>query len=425
MEPGSIVTLLVIIVLIILSGIFSASETAFSTAQKARLTAMADDGKKQANKVLKLLENYDKILSTILVGNNIINITTATLGTIFFATLIADVGLANTISTIAITVVVLIFGEITPKNIAKEKPEEFAITFYPFIRFWMFILYPICLIFSGWKWLLGKIFKFKKEVTFTEEELINIVETAENEGELEAHESELIKSAIEFEDREVIDIMIPRVNVISLDIKSKNEDIYNTYIESGYSRLPVFEGTIDNVKGVLHEKDFFRFMHDGNKGIKKILQKPLRVPSTMKISAVLQEIQRNKMHMAIVVDEFGGTMGIVTLEDILEELVGEIYDEHDDVEEFVKKVSETEYVVSGEENVMDLFEELEVYLNEKDEDEQVDSTTVGGFVTEQLGKLPSCGEKFSFKNLDFEITKATETRVEEVKLTVNPVEDEE
>lgn len=426
MDPAVIGCLVGLIIMIILSGFFSASETAFSTAQKARLQAMSDDGKKKAGKVLKLLDKYDKVLATILVGNNIVNITSATLGTIIFASLIKDGGIANTVSTAVITIVVLIFGEITPKTIAKEIPEASSMFFYPFIRACMFILYPVCIIFSAWKNLITKVFKVEKETGYAEEELLNLVETAENEGEIEAHESELIKSAIEFEDREVIDIMIPRVNMIAVDSRESKEDIYIKYVESGYSRLPVYCETIDNVIGILHEKDFFKYMHDGeNVEFNSLLQKTLCVPSTMKISSVLQSIQRSKVHMAIVVDEFGGTMGIVTLEDILEELVGEIYDEHDDVEELVKKISDNEYVVSGEENLEDLLEILGVTLNENDEEERVDATTVGGFVTEQMNKIPVAGEAFSFKNLEFEITQASTTRVTEVRVKVLAVIEEE
>ncbi len=418
MDPAAIWSLVALIILIVLSAIFSASETAYSTASRTRLQTYVEDGNKRAKSVLKLLDNYDKILSTLLVGNNIVNITAATLGTILFASLIADAGVANTVSTAVITVVVLIFGEITPKTVAKEKPESFAMGIYPFIRFCMWILYPITIVFTGWKWLLSKVFRFKKEVTFTEEELITIVETAESEGEIEAHESELIRSAIEFEDSEVIDIMIPRVNVVALNVEEDVEGVYDKYVESGYSRLPVYRETIDNIVGVLHEKDFYRYMHDGGKHVEEIVQKTLCVPTSMKVSSVLREMQGAKVHMAIVVDEFGGTMGIVTLEDILEELVGEIYDEHDDVEELRKQISDNVYLVSGEENLEDLLDDLDVSLNENIEEERIDATTVGGFVTEQMDKIPSVGEEFMFKNLKFEITQVSETRVQEVKLTV-------
>ena len=427
MNPDDIGVLVALLIMVVVSGMFSAAETAFSTAQKARLQAMADDGQKRAGKVLKFLDKYERILSTILIGNNIVNITAATLGTILFTSLIKNNDdIANTVSTVVVTVVVLIFGEITPKTIAKERPEKAAMGFYPFIIACYYILYPFNLVFSGWKKLMSKIFKFKKEASYTEEELINIVENAENEGEIEAHESELIRSAIEFEDSEVIDIMIPRVNVISVDIEDSVEEIYNKYIESGYSRLPVYKDTIDNIVGIIHEKDFYKFMHDGETDISKIIQKTLCVPSSMKISSVLREIQHNKVHLAIVVDEFGGTMGIVTLEDVLEELVGEIYDEHDAVEELCKKISDNEYIVAGEENLEVFLELVDITLNENDEEERIDATTIGGFVTEQMDKIPTVGEKFTFKNLDIEIIDASETRVNEVKITVNePIKEEE
>ena len=424
MDGGAIGVLIALIIMIILSGVFSGSEMAYSTCQRARLQTMADDGNKGAAKVLKLLDKYDKILSAILIGNNIVNITGATLGTILFAVFIPQAELANTISTIVVTVVVLIFGEITPKIFAKEKPEMFAIRFYYFTVFCIYLFYPLNMIFSGWRWLICKIFKIKKEASITEEELINIVETAENEGEIEAHESELIRSAIEFEDREVIDVMVPRVNVIAVSIEDSAEEIYNKYIESGYSRLPVYKDTIDNIVGILHEKDFYKQIHDHSGEIKDIIQTTLCVPSSMKISSALHEIQRNKVHMAIVVDEFGGTMGVVTLEDILEELVGEIYDEHDDVEELFRSVGDDTYIVNGEENLEEMFEKLGVTLNEDDEEEQIDATSAGGFVTEIMGKIPTEGEKCTFKNLEIEILKATATKVVEIKIKVLPQEEE-
>ena len=202
---------LALVLCIVLSGIFSATETAYSTASKVRLTTMSDEGDKKAGKVLKLLNNYEKVLFTVLVGNNIVNITATTLATLLFIALMGDIG--ATVSTIVITVVVLLFGEISPKMLAKQHPEGFAKSIYGFLRACMVILTPITFILGGWKWLLSKMFRFPQTASFSEEELITIVETAENEGQLEKHESELIRSAIEFEDLDVRDIMVPRVNV--------------------------------------------------------------------------------------------------------------------------------------------------------------------------------------------------------------------
>lgn len=414
MDGYQIGLLVVMIVLILFSGFFSGSEMAFASVNKVRLMNMHQNGNKRAGKVLKLSENFDKILSTILVGNNIVNIASTSLATLFFGSIIVgDVGLATTVSTIVMTVVVLIFGEITPKMLAKEKPEAFAITFYPLLRLFMIILYPINAVFGGLKWLLRKMFKIKKTSTVTEDELITIVETAEEEGELEEHESQLIRSAIEFEDLDVRDVMIPRVNVIAVEEKADMEAIYSKFVEHGFSRMPVYSETIDAVVGVIHEKDFFACLHDGGKDISGIIQSSVVVSASMKISTVLRMLQKAKVHMAIVIDEFGGTEGIVTLEDILEELVGEIYDEHDEVEELFKKVDDSTFVVSGDENVEDMYEQLGLTAPE-----DIESTTVNGFVTERMDKIPEKGEKLELSDMDIEVLKANERHVEEIKVTL-------
>ncbi|MDR0426464.1 MAG: hemolysin family protein [Clostridiales bacterium] len=419
MDGTSIGLLVAIIVLVMLSAIFSTSETALTTASKIKLTNLSQNGNKRAGKVVKFIDNYDKMLSTILVGNNIVNITMASLGTLFFTGLMRaeNAGLAATISTLAITAVVLIFGEITPKNLAKFNPEKVAMRVYPFIRGVSVVLTPVNLLFRGWQRLLQKIFKFEKSATFNESELLTIVETAESEGELNSHESRLIRSAIEFEDMDVKDIMIPRVNVISVAEDESVELIYEKFREHGFSRLPVYAGTIDSVVGIIHEKDFFVLMHEGGTSIKGIVQSSVCVSSTMKISTVLRMLQKAKIHMAIVIDEFGGTEGIVTLEDILEELVGEIYDEHDEIEELFYREDDTTYIVSGDENVDDMFENLGI-----EPKEEIASTTVSGFVTEIMDKIPAAGEKFVFENLDIEVTKATARHVVEVRVVVLPQE---
>lgn len=419
MNTIQVLELLIIIFLIVMSGLFSATETAYSTASKIRLTNMSDDGNKKASKVLKLLENYDKVLFSVLVGNNIVNIVASTLATVLFISLIGDIG--ATISSIVITVCVLIFGEITPKTLAKQKPEAFAMAIYGFLRFCIIILTPITFIFDGWKWVLSKTFRFSQTSTFTEEDLITIVETAENEGELEKHESELIRSAIEFEDLDVRDIMVPRVNVEAISIDADMESIYDVFLQSGYSRLPVYTEDIDSVVGILHEKDFSALLHDGKTDIHPVIQKCIYLSPSIKISTALSTLQKAKIHMAIVVDEFGGTEGIVTLEDILEELVGEIYDEHDDEEEPIKKVGEQTYVVKGDENFEEVLDELDI----KQPTDETDATTLGGFVTEQLDRIPVPGDKLSVEGMEIEVLKATAKQVQEVKLTIVPSADEE
>lgn len=420
MDGTQIGLLLAIIILIMLSAYFSASEMAFTSVNKIRLMNMEANGNKRAGAVLRATENFDKLLSTVLVGNNIVNITSASIATLFFDSLIKSANIATTVSTVVMTVVVLIFGEITPKLFAKEKPEACAMLFYPLLKMLMIVLTPINLIFSGWKWLLRKIFKFKRTSTITEGELLTIVETAENEGELQEHESQLIRSAIEFEDLDVKDIMIPRINVIAVEENSDMESVYDKFVQHGFSRMPVYAENIDAVVGIIHEKDFYALLHDGGKDIKSIIQSSVCVSSSMKISTVLRMLQKAKVHMAIVVDEFGGTEGIVTLEDILEELVGEIYDEHDEIEILFKKVDDKTFIVSGDENVEDMYEKLD--LSAPDDTE---STTVSGYVTELMDKIPQTGEKLTLKDIEIEVTKASAKHVQEVKVTLLENEEEE
>ncbi len=420
MDGTQIGLLLAIIILIMLSGYFSASEMAFTSVNKIRLMNMEANGNKRAGAVLRATENFDKILSTVLVGNNIVNITSASIATLFFNSLIKSANLATTVSTVVMTVVVLIFGEITPKLFAKEKPEACAMLFYPLLKMIMIVLTPINLIFSGWKWLLRKIFKIEKSSTITEGELLTIVETAENEGELQEHESQLIRSAIEFEDLDVKDIMIPRVNVIAVEENSDMESVYDKFVQHGFSRMPVYAGNIDAVVGVIHEKDFYALLHDGGTNIKGIIQSSVCVSSSMKISTVLRMLQKAKVHMAIVVDEFGGTEGIVTLEDILEELVGEIYDEHDEIEILFKKVDDKTFIVSGDENVEDMYEKLDLPAPD-----DIESTTVSGYITELMDKIPQAGEKLALKDIEIEVTKASAKHVQEVKVTLLESEEEE
>ena len=420
MDGTQIGLLLAIIILIMLSAYFSASEMAFTSVNKIRLMNMEANGNKRAGAVLRATENFDKLLSTVLVGNNIVNITSASIATLFFDSLIKSANLATTVSTVVMTVVVLIFGEITPKLFAKEKPEACAMLFYPLLKMLMIVLTPINLIFSGWKWLLRKIFKFKKTSTVTEGELLTIVETAENEGELQEHESQLIRSAIEFEDLDVKDIMIPRINVIAVEENSDMESVYDKFVQHGFSRMPVYAENIDAVVGIIHEKDFYALLHDGGKDIKSIIQSSVCVSSSMKISTVLRMLQKSKVHMAIVVDEFGGTEGIVTLEDILEELVGEIYDEHDEIEILFKKVDDKTFIVSGDENVEDMYEKLD--LSAPDD---IESTTVSGYITELMDKIPQTGEKLTLKDIEIEVTKASAKHVQEVKVTLLENEEEE
>ena len=422
MDPSQAGLLAAIIVLIVLSAFFSSCETAYSTVNKVRLRTLAADGDKKAAKALKMADNYDRLLSTILVGNNIVNIVIASLSTVFFANIIkSNASLSVTVSTIASTVVLLIFGEITPKSVVKEYPEKFCMTFNGLVKVFYFILTPFNELFMLWKKLLKKIFRLSSEVSVTEDELKTYVEVAESGGEISEHESELIRSAIEFDDLDIYDIMTPRVNVVAVEENDSIKEIARKFFDSGYSRLPVYSKTIDSIIGIIHEKDFYFIKDNADKKLSDIMQSSVCVSKTMKISAVLRIMQKAKIHMAVVVDEFGGTSGIVTMEDIIEELIGEIWDEHDEVEVLLKRVDDSSYLVSGAENLEAMFEALGVKVKE-----EFDSITVGGWVIEQMGKIPVAGEKLEFQNLMITITKATVKKVVEVRVKLSePVEEEE
>lgn len=414
--------LVALIALIILSAFFSSTETAFSCANKIKLRSLASAGDKRAQRVLDLAEDkYDKLISTILIGNNIVNITATTLATVLFAKLIVDGATANVVSTVVMTVGVLIFGEITPKLIANVYPEKMAMAFYPLVIFFYYILYPFNLIFSGWRWLLSKLFRLKKEDAVTEDEIMTVVEEAEEDGTLGEEETKLIRSVIEFDDLEVGDILVPRVNVVGVEVSSSMDAIKEIFLKEGYSRIPVYKDSIDTIIGTIHEKDFFKAYMHGKKGIDGILQNAYYTTEHVKISNLLKDLQKKKVHIAVVLDEYGGTLGLVTMEDILEELVGEIWDEHDEEVNFFKQVDENLFVVDGNAPLSDMFEFFEL----GGEEEKFEAQTVSGWVIEQLEQIPHAGVKLSYLNLDIEVVKSTVRKVQQVRVTVNEKQIEE
>ncbi len=410
-----------IVFLVIMSGFFSSTETAYSCANRIKLRTLVSNGDKRAKKVLDLAEtNYDKFISTVLIGNNIVNLSASTLATIFFASLIQSDSTSALVSTAVMTVAVLIFGEITPKFMAKTYPEKFAMAFYPLIKFFYYIFTPLNLIFGGWKWLLSKVFRFKDADVVTEDEIMTIVEEAEEDGTLKTEETRLIRSVIEFDDLEVGDILVPRVNIVAVDIDSSMDDMRKVFDREGYSRIPVYKDSIDTIIGTIHEKDFFNAYLKGKKGIDGIMQNAFYTTEHAKISDLLRQLQKKKVHMAVVLDEYGGTLGLVTLEDILEELVGEIYDEHDEVVNFFKPISETVTLIDGNADVSDMFE---FYGLDGDED-KFEASTVSGWVIENLGEIPHAGKQFEYKALDIEVTKSTVKKVLQVKVTLTDREEE-
>lgn len=319
--------IVIIIVLIILSAYFSATETAFTSINKIRLKNMAGDGDKKADRVLKLSEKYDKLLTTILIGNNIVNISMTSIATVLFVELLGSYG--ATAATVVITVVVLIFGEITPKNIAKEMPESFAMASAPVLKKLMTLLTPVNFVFTKWKQLIAKIFKLDTDDAITEDEILTMVEEAESSGGIEERHSELIQNAIEFYELKAEDVMTPRPEMKAIDVECPKEELAEMFKDTGYSRMPVYEEDIDKIVGVINQKDFHNYISGTNKNIADYIMPVVFVSTAMKISDLLKKMQQLKTHMAIVIDEYGGTEGLVTMEDIIEELVGEIFDEHD------------------------------------------------------------------------------------------------
>ena len=407
----SISSILILVLLITMSAYFSATETAYSSLNKIKLKSIANKGNKKAKLALELSEKYDSVISTILIGNNIVNIATASLATVLFTKLLGSSGV--TVSTIVMTILILIFGEISPKSIAKDIPESFAIVSAPLLNAFCIILKPVNNLFCLWKKVINKVFKIQKHSGITEDEILTIAEEAENEGGINPQQLEIIKSAIELNDQEVIEAFTPRVDMVAIKDSCSKEELLNLFIESGFSRIPVYHDNIDNVIGIINEKDLINIVvNNKNEEISSII-KPLNVIQPhMKLSQLLKLLQNNKSHMALIADEYGGTMGIITLEDILEELVGEIWDEHDKVVNDIEKIAEDEYIVRGNANIEKVLEEF-------DFEEEFEVNSVNGWVMQQFGKIPKVGESFEYKNLKIVVQKATKRCVLEIRITVN------
>ena len=414
-------SIIAIIVLVFFSAYFSATETAFTSLNRIRMKNMANDGNQKAREVMELSENYDNLLSTILVGNNIVNIALSSISTVLFISIYPRYG--ATLATVFATVVVLIFGEISPKSLAKENPEKFAMISAPFIKFLSVLLKPINWLFAQWKKLLAKLFNANEARPITEDELLTMVEEAETEGGIDEGQSELIQNAIEFNDLEAWDVLTPRVDIIAIEADTQEEEIGRLFLETGFSRLPVYDGDLDNIVGVLNQKDFHNYIKGGRASVSEYIKPVIFVAGSMRIAQLLKKLQTVKTHIAIIVDEYGGTYGLVTMEDILEELVGEIYDEHDAVElqDIVKQQDGSYRVLCGT-NIDKMFDYFDV-------EEEINATTVNGWVVLQLDKLPEVGDKFiyeaDYKRFDVIVTKADERKALEINFTVEELPEEE
>ena len=403
------ISLVIIIICIIMSAYFSATETAFSSLNRIRIKNMAEKGNKKAQLVLRLSENYDSVLSSILIGNNIVNIASASLATVLFVELLgAEAG--PSVSTAVTTVVVLIFGEVSPKSIAKESPEAFSMFSAPILNMLVILLTPFNFLFKQWKKLLSLLIKSSEDDGITEEELLSIVEEAEQDGGINEQESMLIRSAIEFTDQEAIDILTPRIDITAVPVTATKEEIAAVFAETAYSRLPLYEDSIDHIVGIIYQKDFHNYVYHTEKPVSDIIRPALFVPKSKKISILLKELQQKKLHIAVVLDEFGGTIGIITLEDILEELVGEIWDEHDEVSQDIEQKSENECIILGNANVDKLFETLEIDATEED----LQTITVNGWIMNHLGRIPAKNDTLEYKGYRFTVIEMDEKRVEKI-----------
>ena len=418
MDSSSIGIIVALVLLVIASAYFSATETAFSSLNKIRLRNMADDGNRKAEATLRLAEDFDRLLSTLLVGNNIVNITAATLGTLFFTKLSPEYG--ATISTVVLTLVILTFGEISPKTIAKEHAESWAMVSTPFLRVLSTVLRPLTILFSLLQKGIGKLFHASGDRGITEDELITMVSTAEDEGGLDQNESRLIRSAIEFGDMEVEEILTPRVDIVSISDQASAKELDELISSNRFSRIPVWRGSIDTIIGMIHEKDFHEAELEDNDSWTHLISPVIYVTPTSPVADLLYEMQRRKMHMSVVVDEYGGTEGLVTLEDILEELVGEIWDEHDEVVERIQKQEDGSYLISCSASIDDVFQLFDLRMDD-------DMTTLSAWVIDSLGHIPKIGDQFTYENLQVTVTKLQRMRVLEIRVDVLPeaAEDEE
>ena len=393
---------------LILSAYFSATETAFSSANSTRLKTLAEKGSKKAKLACELLEHYDKLLSTILIGNNIVNILMASIGTVLFVRHYGDAG--ATISTVVVTVVVLVFGEISPKSVAKDCAERFAMFSAPILQVFLFVLTPLNFLFSLWKKLLAKVFRLNGESKMSQEELLMLVDEVQQDGSIDKNEGELLKNAIDFSEQQAQDILIHRVDLAALPITASKEEVAALFTETKYSRLLIYQDSIDHILGTVHQKDFYVGCGITEKPLPEIIVPPLFVLENEPISRLLKTLQKAKTHVAVVVDEYGGTCGIVTMEDILEELVGEIWDEHDEIEVFIRKTGANTFLVDAG---MD-FDEFAAYFQLKTDSEM---TSVSGWVMEQFGRVPESGERISAGPLDVLVTKVDNHRIEEIQIT--------
>ena len=408
-----------LILCILLSAFFSATETAFSASNRVKLKTVDGPRKARAQLTLDLLEKYDSLLTTVLIGNNIVNIAGTAVATVLFIQILGG-NSGATVASVIMTVLVLFLGEVGPKTLAKQQPEKFAMAVSPVMSVLVVLLKPLDLLFSFWRRMLAKLIKPDPEESQIEDELMTMIDEAQTEGDIEEDEGELIRSAIEFNDQDASasDIMTPRVDVTAIEDTATPEEAAELFRKTWYSRIPVYHEDLDHIVGILNEKDFYKMTHEGCHDITRIMKEPVFAPASLSISNLLKQFRTSKTHLVILLDEFGGTEGIVTMEDVLEELVGEIYDEHDEVEEEVVEQEDGTMIVDGNMQLDELLDKHEL-------ENKYDADTVGGWAGEMLEKVPEVGDSFRLDNHEFTVTEMDGFRVTKVQVTDLPEEKEE
>ncbi len=411
----------IIILLVMLSAFFSSTETAYSSVSQIRLKSYADNGSKKAKKAYRISENYDKALSAILVGNNIVNIAASALSTLLFVSFFGEAN-GTILSTVVLTVVILIFGEVLPKNIAKENSEKVAMAFSTPLYLLMVLLSPVTFLLMKLSDLAKKIAskgKTEKEPTVTEDELKYIVESIEDEGVLEEQESELVQSALDFDEKTAADILTPRVDMTAIDINDPPEKIREIVLRERYSRIPVYRDSIDNIFGILHTRDYLEaLLKTESPKLNELIQPAFFIHRSRALPSILADFKYKRLHIAVVTDDYGGTLGIVTMEDLLEQLVGEIWDEDEEIERKFNKISDNTFEISGDLHINEMLE-----LVKKDaRNFSTESKSVGGWVIEQLGDIPKKGSSFKYDNLEVTVDDVEDNRINTVTVVRVPEE---
>lgn len=416
MEKADLGKVVIVLAMMVFSALFSSTETAFSSVNKLRLKNYESQGNKKAAKALKLANRFDDVLTAVLIGNNIVNIATSSVSTVLFVSIFGSKGVG--ISTAVITVLVLIFCEVLPKSYAKKNAEKMALSFAGPLSVLVFVLKPAVWLFNK---LSSLVSKGDDAPSVTEDELKYMIDEIEEQGVIEEQESELVKSALEFDEITVNEILIPRVKVVGVDISASIDEIKAIFTNEMYSRLPVYEKSLDDIAGIITNKAFFKMLVDGGSDISSIIQEVPHIADSKLISEAMKYMQRSKVHLAVVTDQYGGTKGIVTLEDIIEELVGEIYDEDDEIITNIVKLEDGRYEIAGDTSVSDMLEMLGL-----DEDMiHTDYTSVGGWVTDVMEHIPESGETAESGIFRITAAQVNEQTVEKVIIELLPAGDEE